>query len=581
MQVATTLSYLSGRPEVQLSAVLFNEGRLADELRALRVNVVVFDEQKLTSADILIRLTRFLRERDIDLIHTHRYKDTVLGAIAAKWSGVPHLVRTVHGASEPLTGWSRARFCAYEAVDKLALWWAAKRIIAVSKQLSATLKTSGYKPSSVMCIHNGVDLSRLRPTKDREQIRRDLGITPRTLLVGTAGRLSPVKAQDCLLRAAPLILRQEPHARFLIVGDGPLRDELAALADQLGVRHAVLFLGARADVHDLIWAMDIFVLPSLSEGIPMALLEAMALGRPVVATAVGGIPEIVTHTSNGLLIKRGDEHGLANACLDLAFDRTRAQAIGAAARETIEQAFSHETNGRAVVDAYRDVVSEAATRAPVRPYHLDTWTLCRELACGMVAYGWRRISYPIQRRIECQRMNRIRRNPRRLTAALRSAQRILIVCHGNIIRSPFAARLIAHTLPSGACVSIISAGLEAVPGKPPHSTALEVATARAIDLSGHAASRLTAEVVAASDAIFVMEADHLLTMRKRFPEARAKTFLLACLAAGTPLEIQDPYAGDEAQFRECFDHISQAVHPIVLALSNTPGATAARSGIVQ
>jgi protein-tyrosine-phosphatase len=312
--------------------------------------------------------------------------------------------------------------------------------------------------------------------------------------------------------------------------------------------------------------MDIFVLPSLSEGIPMALLEAMALGRPVVATAVGGIPEIVTHTSNGLLIEPGDEQGLANACLDLAFDRTRAQAIGAAARETIEEAFSHEASGRAVVDAYREVVSGPATPAPGRPYNLDTWTLCRELARGLLAYGWRRISHPIQTRIERRRMNWIRRHPADLTAALRAAQRILIVCHGNIIRSPFAARLIAQTLRSRARVSIASAGLEAVPGKPPHSTALEVATSRGVDLTGHTASPLTAEIVAASDAIFVMEADHLITMRKRFPAARAKTFLLTCLAADTPLEIQDPFAGDEPQFRACFDHISRAVDSIVLAL---------------
>lgn len=561
--------------------VLFNEGRLADELRVLGIDVVVLDEQKLSAVDILIRLTRLLRERDIDIVHTHRYKDTILGTIAAKWTGVPYLVRTIHGLVEPLSGWNRAKFSTYEALDKLTLWCAANRIIAVSKQMAETLKASGYRASSVMCIHNGVDLSRLRPRKSREQIRKELGLTPRTLLVGTAGRLAPVKAHDSLLRAATLILREEPHARFLIVGDGPLREELVALADNLGVRRECLFPGARPDVHDLIWAMDIFVLPSLSEGIPMALLEAMALGRPVVATAVGGVPEIVTHSSNGLLVKPGDEQALATACLDLAFDRTRAQSIGASARETIEEAFSHETTGRTVVDTYRDVVSAPATRASARPYNMDTWTLCRELARGLVAYGWRRIGYPIETRIERRRMNRIRRNPGVLTAALRSAQRVLIVCHGNIIRSPFAARLVAQAVASRARVSISSAGLAAVPGKPAHSTALQIATARGVDLSDHGASPLTAEVVAASDAIFVMEADHLITIRKRFPEARAKTFLLTCLAADTPLEIQDPYAGDEARFQACFDHICRAVDPIVRALSNTPGTTWVRPGVVQ
>ena len=222
-----------------------------------------------------------------------------------------------------------------------------------------------------------------------------------------------------------------------------------------------------------------------------------------------------------------------------------------------------------MVDTYREVVSTPTRRAAGRPYTLDTWTFARELALGFLAHGWRRVSRPIETVIERRRMNRIRRNPAVLAAALRSARRILVVCHGNIIRSPFAALLIARAVATRARVSISSAGLAAIPGKPPHPTALQIATAHSVDLSSHAASPLSAEAVAASDAIFVMEGDHLVTMRRRFPEARAKTFLLTCLAADTPLEIQDPYAGDETEFRACYDHISRAVDPIVHALSST------------
>ncbi len=130
--------------------------------------------------------------------------------------------------------------------------------------------------------------------------------------------------------------------------------------------------------------------------------------------------------------------------------------------------------------------------------------------------------------------------------------------------------LVAQAVATRARVSISSAGLAAVPGKPPHPTALQIATGHSVDLSSHAASPLSAETVAASDVIFVMEADHLVAMRKRFPEARAKTFLLTCLAADTPLEIQDPFAGDETEFRACYDHISRAVGPIVQTLFHAP-----------
>jgi protein-tyrosine-phosphatase len=165
-------------------------------------------------------------------------------------------------------------------------------------------------------------------------------------------------------------------------------------------------------------------------------------------------------------------------------------------------------------------------------------------------------------------MTTIRRKPGALVTTLRSAARVLIVCHGNIIRSPFAAALVARYVANGGAVSISSAGLAAVPGKPPHPTALQLAAARGVDLSAHAASRLDANVVAESDAIFVMDVPQLLLMRQRFPEARAKTFLLACLASDTPLEIRDPYGGDEARFQACFAHISSAVQPLVHAIAS-------------
>jgi protein-tyrosine-phosphatase len=304
------------------------------------------------------------------------------------------------------------------------------------------------------------------------------------------------------------------------------------------------------------------VLPSLHEGIPMALLEAMALRRPVVATSVGGVPEVVQDHSNGLLAEPGDEQALAARCLELACDSELAHAIGATARRTVEQEFSQEANGAAVLETYRAVCgSHARIRRP------GTLAFCRQLARGSVLLAWRRARVAIDSALERRRMTRIRREPGALRAALRSAGRILIVCHGNIIRSPFAAFLVAQGVADRGRVSIASAGLAAVPGKPPHPTALQLASALSVDLSAHTASPVAPEAVATSDAIFVMDVPQLVLMRERFPEARSKTFLLTCLASDTPLEIRDPYAGDESQFQACFDHITRAVQPIVRELS--------------
>lgn len=356
-QVATMMSYLAERPEVNLSAVLLNEGRLARELRQLGIPITVVDENQNSAIRILTLLIRFLREHDVEVVHTHRYKESVLGTIAAKLARVPHVIRTVHGLSEPMRGWARMKFRVYETLDAATLRCFADRIIAVSRRMADTQRDSGYRPMAITHIHNGIDLHKVRATRSREDVRRELGIGSSALLVGTVGRLSPVKGHAYLLRAARLILQKEPGATFLLVGSGPLRDELLASAAHLRVDGQCLFVGPRTDVYGLIAAMDIFVLPSLGEGIPMALLEAMALGTPVVATAVGGVPEIIRHRTTGLLVPPGDEQALADACLELALNRNWARTLSARARRVVEEEFSHEKNGRALLDIYHRVVN--------------------------------------------------------------------------------------------------------------------------------------------------------------------------------------------------------------------------------
>jgi protein-tyrosine-phosphatase len=165
-------------------------------------------------------------------------------------------------------------------------------------------------------------------------------------------------------------------------------------------------------------------------------------------------------------------------------------------------------------------------------------------------------------------MKHLRRQPGPLAETVRGAASVLIVCWGNIIRSPFAAHLVRQAVSRTGAVSVMSAGLEAEAGKPAHAVALEMASARQIDLRSHTASPLTAELVAQSDVIFVMDVAQLVSLRRRFPDAAARTFLLSCLAPAVPLEVADPVDGDAACFHTCFDHISGAVRPIVRLLSD-------------
>ena len=143
-----------------------------------------------------------------------------------------------------------------------------------------------------------------------------------------------------------------------------------------------------------------------------------------------------------------------------------------------------------------------------------------------------------------------------------------MVCHGNIIRSPFAAQVVKQAVNGTRSVAVASAGLEAVPGKPAHPRALQLANARQIDLGCHTAMRITPELVAASEVIFVMDIPQLVTLRRRFPEAGRRTFLLTCLAPDTPLEVADPVDGDDSVFHGCFEHITRATGPLIRAFAS-------------
>jgi glycosyltransferase involved in cell wall biosynthesis/protein-tyrosine-phosphatase len=565
VQVATVASYLVEQPGVNLTAVLLNEGWLARELRRLGVPVAIVDEHRHTALGIARLLTRFLREHDIDVVHTHRYKDSVLGSIAAKAAGVPHVIRTVHGLSEPMRGWDRAKFQIYDALDRATLWCCADRILAVSRRMAEILKESGYRAHTVTHIHNGVDLRTVKAMRPSEDVRRALGIEDDEVVIGTAGRFAPVKGHAYLVRAARLVLHHEHRARFLFVGSGPLASELLESARQLGVDRRCLFVDPAADrragIYDLIAAMDLFVLPSLNEGIPMALLEAMALARPVIASAVGGIPEVVTDRVTGLLVEPENDGRLADACLALARNRPWAHTLGARARRVVERNFSHERNGNALLDLYREVVDLDGRVGKTK--HIAVLPAISSLTRKCAAYVRRKIDHARERR----QIDDIRRDPASLMATVRASANILIVCHGNIIRSAFAARLMTQALGDPVAVTISSAGLEAVPGRPCHPTAVLTAAPRGVDLSGHTAAPVASREVARANVIFVMDIDQLWVFRQRFPEARSKTFLLTSCAPDSPLEIRDPVDGDEAAFQACFDHITSAVHPIIRVLS--------------
>jgi len=563
VQLATAASYLVERDDIELSAVLFNDGWLAAELRRLGVAVEIVDEQRCSAMRIVARLARVLRRRRIDLVHTHRGKDNVLGSIAAVLAGVPRIVRTVHGLTEPMTGWPRLRYGVTEAIDKAVLRCRADRIVAVSRATAEALGRSGYPRASIVTIHNGVDLRTVAAEQTPSAVRAALGIPAEAFVVGTAGRLTAVKAQDDLIRAAAWISAAGPDVRVVLIGSGPEEARLRGLARELGVEQRSVFVDPAADqragIYDLIGALDVFALPSLSEGVPMALLEAMALERPAVASSVGGIPEIVTDRATGLLVPPRDPRALADACLAFARNRSWARMTGIRARRSVEASFSRERNGQALAALYTGLVRPAEN-----PYRVSAAAIAAAPIRAVAA----RIARKARRLRGLRQAERLRRNPAAVAAALARARTVLVVCHGNIIRSPFAERLMASGVAGRCGISIASAGLAAERGRTSPAFAVAAAAPRRVDLRDHSARPLTAADVDAADAIFVMDVDQQLALERAHPPAAGKVFLLASLAADTPLEVHDPVDDPAPVFEACYEHIARAVLPIVRILAS-------------
>lgn len=562
VQVATTAAALMHDAGLRLSAVLFNHGQLATELARFRVPVTIIDEQRHGPLAIASRLMRHFRDHDVDIIHTHRHSDTVLGALAGTLAGTPRLVRTVHGLREPMTGWHRLKFEAYSMLERLVLRSRADLLIAVSANIAAALRDAGYDDERIVHIRNGIDPARMAPRRDRAEVRQELGLASDAVVIGTAGRLTAVKAQADLLHAARLMLARGIGATFLIVGDGPLRRDLEALAVSLGIDASCVFTGERADAHSVIAAMDVFVLPSLHEGTPMVLLEAMTLGVPVIATAVGGVPDVIHDGATGLLVEPGDPQALAAACVALASQPDRRRWLAVRARRAVRETFSSRRCGATLAQSYHAV---ARTRL-----RTGAWRVIGPIGGALLA-GCHAITIRSRRELERVRL-RASRAPdgAALRESLHGARRLLIVCHGNIMRSPFAAHLLAQELPPGCAVEISSAGLEAVTGTPAHPRAVTSAAARGVDLRGHAATRLDAEQVEDADVILAMDAPQIVALRHRYPGARRRIFLLTADAPAAPLEIADPVLGDDAVVARCFEYVSRGVASIAAAL--TPGS---------
>ena len=349
------VSSLQEMPEFETFVVLLNEGGLASELRRRGISTTVIPESRHTAVSIVKQLLGHFARHEVDILHTHNFKDNILGILSTLGRGGCRRVRTVHGRGEPFSGWAAAKMRVYRGVDHIFNRWLVDRILSVSLDLRSQLAGS-FGAQRVTCVHNGIDLDQVRSTRPASDLRRELNLGGQDFIIGTMGRLVPVKGLEAFLKAARIIRGRKDNVKFLIVGDGPLKETLQALARHYGLERDVLFLGHRDDRYDILAMMDVLVLSSLSEGIPMVLLEALALARPVVATRVGGIPEVIEDRVTGWLVQSGREEELADACMALMDDYDLAERFGLAGQQRVRERFSVRSMAEKVADVYRSLL---------------------------------------------------------------------------------------------------------------------------------------------------------------------------------------------------------------------------------
>jgi len=354
VQVATLLRALSKCPEVSLHAIVLKEGRLAHELRTFGVTVQVVSEQQKSFFQAISEYSSFLKGRNIQILHSHNYKENLVALLLSRICKVPHLVRTEHGHPEPYSVVRNPKHWCVLAADRLAAKYTAARIVSVSSDLGDFWKQHA-DPQRVSLLRNGVDLEHVNSSLTPAEAKQRLGIPGDRFVVGIAARLECIKRHDLFLATASYLAEKLSNANFVIAGGGRQKNSLQRLILESGLQDRAVLLGERNDVYDVLRAMDILLISSDHEGIPMVMLEAMALGVTVVARKVGGMPEVIRDGVNGILVSSDNPEELGRACMSI-FDSPLLRAnLTKAARDEIHQSYSADKNAKIMMELYRSV----------------------------------------------------------------------------------------------------------------------------------------------------------------------------------------------------------------------------------
>jgi L-malate glycosyltransferase len=342
VMVFSLLRELQELPELELSVVVLNEGRLAEELRNLEIVMRVIDERRVSFPKLVLEARAFMRQRSFQVIHSHRYKENIITFLARGRQA--KAVATQHGMPE--TGHGMFSI-ASQFVSKIDCYLLSKRfdkLVGVSSNIQRHFLGCGARPDRLCVIHNGISLPRI--------YQRSL---KPVIAVGSAGRFFPVKDYPLMVEIARIISENKAQVRFELAGDGPGRDGLEKLITDYGLSRLFRLCGQITEMDGFYTGLDVYLNTSLHEGIPMSILEAMSHGLPVIAPRVGGIVDIIEDGVNGFLVSSRSPEEFAEKCIMLQNAELRKK-MGKAARAKVEESFSAKAMAQQYHRVYKEVM---------------------------------------------------------------------------------------------------------------------------------------------------------------------------------------------------------------------------------
>ena len=312
----------------------FKPGELQNRLEQSEIPVRIVSRRFKFDPVCIYKLRSIMKKENIDIVHTHCHKPNTTGRLAAKLAGVPVVITNEHNVDSWKSNWQLT-------LDRRLATY-SDRIIAVSEAVKNFYVENANIPADKFeVIYNGVDLdfwqNNILSQETIAEKKTKLGLSQDDKVIVNIGRLHPQKGHEYLFRAVRKIIPRMKNLKFLIVGDGSMKDSLELLSERLGIKKYVIFTGKRDDIKDILCFSDISVLSSIREGFSNVILESMACGKPVVATDVGGNNEIVIDGKNGFIVPSRDEDTLADKILALASSEELTERMGLAARETVKK----------------------------------------------------------------------------------------------------------------------------------------------------------------------------------------------------------------------------------------------------